>query len=327
MRGVGLAWGVELVATGTRAGRRASRAVRDRMRELGVLVGTTGRHGNVLKIRPPLAFDERARAAARRRAAARALYAGGTNRCTEGARRALNSPHPGSRQRPFRRRLGFNGVVISSILSALLAAASVAVYPLPGQSRPPPARRRSASAGPRVGTVVVTGSRSGRHAGRVRVHSDGEGASFIPNRAFTPGERVTVRSRARTYSFRVGRRPPLRAHAPGRALGRRHRSRPALRHAPGSPAAVGRRRAPPARPHAGLDLPRPQGRPRPGRPDDRRRPRPAGLVPAGHRPRGGDRLPRPGLQGPPGADLVAGASDRRRGPRRGRHLQTRTTGR
>jgi 4-aminobutyrate aminotransferase-like enzyme len=28
------------------------------MRERGVLVGTTGRHGNVLKIRPPLAFGE-----------------------------------------------------------------------------------------------------------------------------------------------------------------------------------------------------------------------------------------------------------------------------
>ena len=28
------------------------------MRHLGVLVGATGREGNVLKIRPPLAFDE-----------------------------------------------------------------------------------------------------------------------------------------------------------------------------------------------------------------------------------------------------------------------------
>jgi hypothetical protein len=28
------------------------------MRHLGVVVGTTARHGNVLKIRPPLAFDE-----------------------------------------------------------------------------------------------------------------------------------------------------------------------------------------------------------------------------------------------------------------------------
>jgi 4-aminobutyrate aminotransferase-like enzyme len=49
VRGVGLAWGVEL---------DDARAVRDRMRERGVLVGTTGRAGNVLKLRPPLAFDE-----------------------------------------------------------------------------------------------------------------------------------------------------------------------------------------------------------------------------------------------------------------------------
>ena len=59
VRGVGLAWGVELVrdrSTREPDGDRA-RAVRDRMRELGVLVGTTGRHGNVLKLRPPLAFD------------------------------------------------------------------------------------------------------------------------------------------------------------------------------------------------------------------------------------------------------------------------------
>ncbi|GIH78115.1 hypothetical protein Plo01_45440 [Planobispora longispora] len=60
VRGIGLACGVELVADpvtrepdGPRAGR-----VRDRMRHLGVLIGTTGRHGNVLKIRPPLALDD-----------------------------------------------------------------------------------------------------------------------------------------------------------------------------------------------------------------------------------------------------------------------------
>jgi hypothetical protein len=33
--------------------------------------------------------------------------------------------------------------------------------------------------------------------------------SFVPARPFTPGERVSVRSRARTYSFRVARRAPL----------------------------------------------------------------------------------------------------------------------
>jgi 4-aminobutyrate aminotransferase-like enzyme len=49
VRGVGLAIGVELAN---------ARAVRDEMRRLGVLVGTTGPGGNVLKIRPPLALDE-----------------------------------------------------------------------------------------------------------------------------------------------------------------------------------------------------------------------------------------------------------------------------
>ena len=60
VRGIGLAWGVEFVsdpATRRPDGARASE-VRDRMRRLGVLVGTTGRHGHVLKIRPPLALTE-----------------------------------------------------------------------------------------------------------------------------------------------------------------------------------------------------------------------------------------------------------------------------
>ena len=57
VRGVGLAVGVELVRPGTLDPDGAlTRAVRDGMRARGVLVGTTGRHGNVLKVRPPLAF-------------------------------------------------------------------------------------------------------------------------------------------------------------------------------------------------------------------------------------------------------------------------------
>jgi 4-aminobutyrate aminotransferase-like enzyme/Ser/Thr protein kinase RdoA (MazF antagonist) len=59
VRGVGLAWGVELVSDPHTRDPDAprARAVRDAMRHAGVLVGTTGPHGNVLKIRPPLAFD------------------------------------------------------------------------------------------------------------------------------------------------------------------------------------------------------------------------------------------------------------------------------
>jgi 4-aminobutyrate aminotransferase-like enzyme/Ser/Thr protein kinase RdoA (MazF antagonist) len=52
VRGVGLACGGELATAG-----RAT-AVRDLLRHHGVLVGTTGRDSNILKIRPPLAFDE-----------------------------------------------------------------------------------------------------------------------------------------------------------------------------------------------------------------------------------------------------------------------------
>ena len=69
VRGRGLIAGVELVVDrGTREpdGDLAAR-VKDEMRERGVLVGTTGRHGNVLKIRPPLAItaDEAATIATR----------------------------------------------------------------------------------------------------------------------------------------------------------------------------------------------------------------------------------------------------------------------
>jgi 4-aminobutyrate aminotransferase-like enzyme/Ser/Thr protein kinase RdoA (MazF antagonist) len=55
VRGRGLMAGVELVrpADGSPAPDLAQR-VKDEMRERGVLIGTTGREGNVLKIRPPL---------------------------------------------------------------------------------------------------------------------------------------------------------------------------------------------------------------------------------------------------------------------------------
>ena len=60
VRGVGLACGVEFVSglASREPDGASARAVRDRLRHHGVLVGTTGAHGNVLKIRPPLAFDE-----------------------------------------------------------------------------------------------------------------------------------------------------------------------------------------------------------------------------------------------------------------------------
>ena len=59
VRGRGLMTGVELVhdrASREPAGDLATR-VKDEMAERGVLIGTTGRHGNTLKIRPPLCLS------------------------------------------------------------------------------------------------------------------------------------------------------------------------------------------------------------------------------------------------------------------------------
>jgi 4-aminobutyrate aminotransferase-like enzyme len=60
VRGSGLFLGVELVrdrATLEPATGEASYVV-DRLRELGVLAGTDGPFGNVIKLRPPLIFSE-----------------------------------------------------------------------------------------------------------------------------------------------------------------------------------------------------------------------------------------------------------------------------
>lgn len=58
VRGVGLANAIELVTDPESKGpdRSAAAAVREGLRERGVLAGTTGPAGNVLKVRPPLAF-------------------------------------------------------------------------------------------------------------------------------------------------------------------------------------------------------------------------------------------------------------------------------
>jgi 4-aminobutyrate aminotransferase-like enzyme len=61
VRGSGLAIGVELVLDHlTRApAPRETRTIINRLKEAGILVGTDGKWGNVLKIRPPLVFTPR----------------------------------------------------------------------------------------------------------------------------------------------------------------------------------------------------------------------------------------------------------------------------
>ena len=93
---------------------------------------------------------------------------------------------------------------------------SVAVYPLPGT---PAASRKSeisfrGVAPAELTRVVVLGSKSGRHAGRLVPHSDGMGASFVPAKRFAPGEIVRVganvpllRARKGAVRFRIARPP------------------------------------------------------------------------------------------------------------------------
>jgi hypothetical protein len=58
-----------------------------------------------------------------------------------------------------------------------------------------------------LGRVIVRGSRSGRHGGRIRAHSDRQGASFIPKRNFFFKERVTVTLKKHTfYGVKPGKR-------------------------------------------------------------------------------------------------------------------------
>jgi hypothetical protein len=82
---------------------------------------------------------------------------------------------------------------------------------------------------------VVTGSRSGRHEGRLVEHPDGRGAAFVPDEPFAPGERVTVEGAGVESSFLIARTlnapdPPFDEAKPATDPGvQAFRSRPDLR--------------------------------------------------------------------------------------------------
>lgn len=102
-----------------------------------------------------------------------------------------------------------------------LAAGSVLVYPTAGSRVASPKTQISLRgvAPSKIGTVRVTGSRSGPHKGTMRADSDGDGASFYPAQPFTPGETVTVTTsldvtggQSGSYSFTVARPTAFSAH-------------------------------------------------------------------------------------------------------------------
>ncbi len=77
-----------------------------------------------------------------------------------------------------------------------VASPAVAVFPMPGSQVVTPQTQITFRGVPvdQLGSIVVNGSRSGNHRGRLEGDSDGEGGSFLPFRAFKPGEVVTVRT-------------------------------------------------------------------------------------------------------------------------------------
>ena len=76
------------------------------------------------------------------------------------------------------------------------AAPLVSVFPIAGARVASPQTQivfRGVPAS-QLGTILVTGSKSGPHTGRVEGDSDGHGGSFLPATPFKPGEIVTVRT-------------------------------------------------------------------------------------------------------------------------------------
>src|SRR3954451_5533819 len=95
------------------------------------------------------------------------------------------------------RILTAGGVALLALAGARPAvAATISVYPAAGVTNAMPESQISFRGAPpaQLGPIVVTGSRSGRHTGKVEAHSDGNGGSFVPDKDFRPGERVTVRT-------------------------------------------------------------------------------------------------------------------------------------
>ena len=116
----------------------------------------------------------------------------------------------------------------------------VTVSPVPGGRWASPRTELSLRGLPasRLGRIEVEGSESGRHEGELEPHFDNEGASFVPDEPFEPGEEVKVSTgltipgaRDGDYRFWVSHPaeppPPRTAERPGGPV-RRYASAPDL---------------------------------------------------------------------------------------------------
>jgi hypothetical protein len=107
--------------------------------------------------------------------------------------------------------------------SAVLPGSSLAVSPLPDSYDASPHTQISLLGAPAgaLSDVNVSGSRTGRHSGRLEAYSQGDGASFVPSEPFDSGETVNVRGRltvageAQTFAFHfVVSKPDILKYVP-----------------------------------------------------------------------------------------------------------------
>jgi hypothetical protein len=93
-------------------------------------------------------------------------------------------------------RLGALALLATLGTTAPASAASVTISPLAGTPTALPGTQISflGASAKALSAISVVGSSSGRHSGRLRAYSSATGASFLPSKPFTPGERVSVRA-------------------------------------------------------------------------------------------------------------------------------------
>jgi hypothetical protein len=105
--------------------------------------------------------------------------------------------------------------VLAGSASAASLARQLAISPAPGTPDASPQTQISIfHVAPRlIESVRLTGTVSGRHSGRLRRYSGGQGASFVPDQPFTQGERVSASVRiqgiaVQRFSFTVAQLAP-----------------------------------------------------------------------------------------------------------------------
>jgi hypothetical protein len=129
----------------------------------------------------------------------------------------------------MRSRLALASAATALALGAMACGASaqqqpsgqVGAFPMPGVVSASPETQISfrGVAPAAVGAVTVTGSRSGAHAGTLRPHSDGNGASYVLSEPFRGAETVTVRTDLNIPGARDGDWSFKTVSRPGRGLG------------------------------------------------------------------------------------------------------------